>query len=81
MTLERVPCIHYPFCFQKDTADIRALINLGSKVNAMTPAYASKLGLKVQPTNVEAQKIDGSTYNTFEIVLANFQVENKLDKP
>ena len=32
----------------------------GSKVNAMTPAYASKLGLRVYHTNVGAQKIDGS---------------------
>ena len=44
--LDRVPCIHYPVQFQKDKrATIWALINLGSKVNAMTPAYAKQLGL------------------------------------
>ena len=46
----------------------------------MTPGYASKLGLKVRPTDVEAQKIDGSTFKTFEMVLASFQVEDTLGK-
>ena len=47
VTLERVPYIHYLLRFQKDTAGIRALVNLGSEVNAMTPAYVAKLDLKV----------------------------------
>ena len=38
--LDQVPCIHYPVQFRKDKgATIQALIDLGSKVNAMTPAY------------------------------------------
>ena len=46
--LDRVPCIHYPVQFRKDKrATIRALIDSGSKVNAMTPAYAKQLGLQV----------------------------------
>ena len=40
----------------------------------MTPAYASKLGLRVHRTDVRAQKIDGSILQTFVMVLANFQV-------
>lgn len=47
----------------------------------MTPAYVVKLGLKVQKTDIEVQKIDSSTLNTFEMVLADFQVENKLGRP
>ena len=47
----------------------------------MTPGYASKLGLKVCPTNVGAQKINGFTFETFEMVLASFQVEDKLGRP
>lgn len=43
--LERIPCIHYPLRFWKDTNKIQILIDSGSKVNAMTPAYALKLGL------------------------------------
>ena len=46
----------------------------------MTPAYVAKLDLKVRETDIRAQKIDSSTLNTFGIVLANFQVENKLDR-
>ena len=46
----------------------------------MTPAYTSKLGLKVYHTKVGAQKIDGSTLKIFEMVLANFQVEDKLGR-
>ena len=42
--------------------------------------YALKLGLKVCFINVGAQKIDGSTLETFEIVLASFQVEDMLEK-
>ena len=54
--LDRVPCIHYPVQFQKDKSkgDISALIDFGSKVNVMTPAYVIKLGLKAQKTNVGA---------------------------
>ena len=76
--LERIRCIHYPIHFRKDSAGAGALLDLRSEVNAMTLAFASKLGLKVCPTNVGAQKIDGSTLQTFEMVLASFQVEDKL---
>ena len=48
VSLEWMPCIYYLLRFQKDTAGIKALIDLGSEVNAMTPAYVLKLGLKVQ---------------------------------
>ena len=42
---------------------------------------AQKLGFKVQKTNVRAQKIDGSVLETFEMVIADFQVENKVGRP
>ena len=64
--LDWEPCIYYPVQFRKDKkATIRALIDLDSKVNAMTPAYAKQLGLHVQKTDVGAQKIDGSLLRTF----------------
>ena len=46
----------------------------------MTPAYALKLGLRVRRTDVGAQKIDSSTFKIFGIVLASFQVEDKLGR-
>ena len=46
VVLDRVPCIYYLVQFRKDKEKtIRALIDFGSEVNAMTPAYAKKLGL------------------------------------
>ena len=81
VVLDWVPCICYPIWFKKSEVQVQALTNFGSKVNVITPAYASKLGLKVYPTNVGAQKINGSTLKIFGIVLASFQVEDKLEKP
>ena len=52
--LECVLCIHFSLCFWKDIAGVKALIDLGNEVNVMIPAYALKLGLKVDHTNVGA---------------------------
>ena len=46
----------------------------------MTPAYAKQLGFQVQKTDIGAQKTDGSLLRTFEIVIASFPIEDKLDK-
>ena len=73
----RVPCIHYSVRFQKNQEQVKALLDNGSKVNAMSPAYAKRLGLKTRKTNVGAQKIDGSALETFGMVIADFQVEDK----
>ena len=74
LVLERISCIYYPVQFKKNTngTQVQALIDYRTEVNVMAMAYASKLGLKVYPTNVGAQKIDGSTLKIFEIVLASF---------
>ena len=81
MILDRVPCIYYPVQFRKNKgAIIRGLIDLGSKVNAMTPAYAKELGLQVRKTDVGSQKIDGSLLQTFEIIIVGFQVEDKFGR-
>ena len=57
--LDKIPCICYPiqFCKDKDK-DVLALLNFRSEVNAMIPAYAAYLGLKVKVTNVGALIID-----------------------
>ena len=75
----RVPCIHCPVQFQGE--QVRALLDSGRKVNAMSPAYAKRLGLKTRKTNVGAQKIDGSVLETFEMVIADFQMEDKSGRP
>ena len=75
----RVPCIQYPIRFQKE--QVKALFNSSSKVNAMNLDFARKLGLKVWKTNVGAQKINGSALETFRIIIADFQVEDKANRP
>ena len=54
VSLERVFCIHYLFCFYKNTIGIKALIDPGNEVNTMTLAYRPKLGLKIYLTNIGA---------------------------
>ena len=81
LTVNWVLYIYYPLRFRKDKKnEVQALINSSSKVNIMMLAYALKLGLKICRINVGAQKIDGSILKTFGIVLASFQVEDKLGK-
>ena len=84
-TLEQIPCIWYLVRFrQKNDKDkdknVRALIDLGSKVNAMHPAYATKLGLHARKINVGAQKINGSHLDTFKMVIADYSFKNKLKR-
>ena len=43
--------------------------------------YAQKLRLKIWKINVGAQKSDGSTLEIFGIVIANFQVKDKISRP
>ena len=79
--LDQVSYIYYLVQFQKDKGEtIQALIDSGNEINAMTLAYAKQLGLRNRKTDVEAQKIDGWSLNTFGIVIAGFQVIDKLGK-
>ena len=81
VVLDRVFCIHYQVQFRKNKkATIQALINSSSKINTMILAYASKLGLKVQKTDIRVQKIDNSSLETYKIVIAAFQVLDKLGR-
>ena len=75
----RVPCIYYPVQFQEK--QVKALLDSNSKVNAINLDYAWKLRLKIRKTNIGAQKIDGSALETFRIVIADFQVEDKTNRP
>ena len=74
-----MPYIHYLVQFQEE--QVRALLDSGSEVNAMNPDYAWKQGLKIRKTNIGAQKIDGSALETFEMVIADSQVEDKASRP
>lgn len=78
--LEKILYIHYLLYFQKDPQETRVLINLSSEINAMIFVYVAKLGFKVRKTNIVALKIDGSTFDTFRMVIANFQIKDKLGR-
>ena len=75
----RVPCIDYPVQFYEK--QVRALLDSSSKVNVINPAFAWKLDLHIRKTNVGDHKIDGSALETFEMVIADFQMEDKGGKP
>ncbi len=68
--------IWYPVQFQNN--EVQALIDFDSKVNAITPAYATKLGLTARKTSVRAQKINSSPLDIYGIVLARFLLQDSL---
>ena len=79
--LDRVCCIYFLVQFWKDKkAIIQVLINLNSKVNIITLAYAKRPGFWTWKTDFWAQKIDGLMLKTFGMVIASFQVIDKLNK-
>ena len=73
--------ICYPMQFQNNKGkDGLPLIDFESKVNVKTPTYAAQLGLKVQTIKVGAQKIDGFSPAPYSMVIAAFQVLDKLGR-
>ena len=85
--LEQVTYIQYPIAFPGGVnqdglalSPVLALLNSGSKVSAMHPAFAERLGLVVQTTNIGAQKIDGTTLETYGMVVAAFLVTDQADR-
>ena len=78
--LKRVFCIHYLLQFKKDKNQVQALIDSGSEVNTMHPSFAKQLGLPIRPTDVGAQKIDGTTLDTHGMVVAIFSVIDKANR-
>ncbi len=75
--LERISCIRYPVTFKDQT---KALLDVGSEVNAMSQAFAQQLSLKIRKTNVRVQKINDTTLETYGIVVSTFSVSDKDGK-
>ena len=76
--MQRVPCIWYPVQFQAQ--QIETLIDSSNEVNAMIPGFVAKLGLIPRSTNAGAQKIDGSTLETYGMALAGFSIKDSLGR-
>ena len=79
-SLARAPCIRYPITFRKKSVSMSAFPDSGSEVNAIHPTLARKLGLPIRPTDVGAQKIDGTTLDTLEMVVTAFSVTDKANR-
>ena len=80
LILEQVSCIQYPVKFRKDKETVHALINFGSEMNDMISAYAAVLGFEICSISIRAQKIDWSSLKIFGMVIASFQLKNKLGR-
>ena len=59
---------------------VLALFDSGSKVNAIYLTFAKELGLPIRPTDVGAQKIDGTMLDTYGIVVIAFLVTDKTNQ-
>ena len=46
----------------------------------MVPAYTKKLGLRIWKTNIGTEKFDGSILETYGMVIAGFQIQDKFEK-
>ena len=73
--------MQYPVQFKgMRKAQGQALIDSGSEINAIHPTFAKELGFPIRPTDVGAQKINGTTLDTYEMVVAAFSVEDKANR-
>ena len=46
----------------------------------MHPSFAKQLSFSTRPKDIEAQKIDGTTLDTYEMVVAIFSVMDKANR-
>lgn len=46
----------------------------------MNPNFAQKLGFYIRKINIGAQNIDGFIFKIFEMIIADFHVENKIKR-
>lgn len=67
IVLKSVSYIYYLLRFCKNKKNkMQPLIDSSSETNTITPAFISKIGLKVGRINVKAQKLDGSISKSLE---------------
>ena len=56
------------------------MLNSSKEINAMNPNFAQKFGFYIQKINIGAEKMNGCILKTSNIVITNFQIENKISK-
>ena len=60
-------------------AQVQALIDSWSEVNAIYPTFAKQLGLPIRPTDIRAQKIDDIILNTYKMIVAVFSLADQAN--
>ena len=76
--LAQVPYIYYPINFGKKS--MLVLFDSGNEVNALHLAFSKKLGFPMRLTDIGTQKIDDTTLETYEMVVAAFSVKGKANR-
>lgn len=80
-TFTQIPYFWYLVGFWQNNKnkdkDVRFLIDLNSKINAIHSAYAIKLGFYTKKIDVNIQKINGFYLDTFKIVIVDCLIKNK----
>ena len=74
-----MPYIYYLFWLYQNK--IKTLLNNKNKINTINPNYIQKFGFKIRKISIGAQKIVGFTLKTFEIVIIDFLINDKVGKP
>ena len=73
--------ICYLVQFRKNKSkDVLTLLDFKNEINVINPAFATQLGFKVQKINVNVQKIDRFLLEIYGIIIAIFQVLDKLGR-
>ena len=75
--LVQIPCIRYSINMKKKSVSV--LFDLGSEINAIHLTFDKELGFSIRPIDVGAQNIDGTTLDTYEMVVAAFMVKEKAN--
>ena len=76
--LARVLYIWYPIAFRKKS--ILACFDSSSEVNTIYPNFTKELSLFIRPTGIKEQKIDGTTLDTYKMVVAAFLMTKKANQ-
>ena len=79
--LKKKSYIYYLVQFLENQKQVKTLLNRSSQVNVLSLSYTMKLGLKIRKINVGAQKIEHYILNIFGMVIPDFQIKDKVDRP
>ena len=79
--LECVLYIYYLAQFKKNAneTEVQTFIDSENEVNAIHPTFIRALCLPIRPIEIELQKIDSTTLDTYGMLVAAFSVINKAN--